>query len=112
MIKSSGYNIYVGNNNTGGIVYNSLSHQYLQLPPKKWNVSVKGNALVADSFTRDDIEILCEKGFFVDTEIDEFAIACNCKMSSRLDKRAFHLMRPLQNSLFKICSFHHIFVPL
>lgn len=21
-------------------------------------------------------------------------------------------MRPLQNSLFKICSFHHIFVPL
>ena len=64
----------------------------MQLPPKKWNVSVKGNALVADSFTRDDIEILCEKGFFVDTEIDEFAIACNCKMSSRLDKRAFHLI--------------------
>ena len=23
-----------------------------------------------------------------------------------------HDMRPLQNSLFKICSFHHIFVPL
>ena len=23
-----------------------------------------------------------------------------------------HKMRPLQNSLFKICSFHHIFVPL
>ena len=22
------------------------------------------------------------------------------------------IMRPLQNSLFKICSFHHIFVPL
>lgn len=92
MIKSSGYNIYVGNNNTGGIVYNSLSHQYLQLPPKKWNVSVKGNALVADSFTHDDIDILCEKGFFVDTEIDEFAIACSRKMSSRLDKRAFHII--------------------
>ena len=23
-----------------------------------------------------------------------------------------HNLRPLQNSLFKICSFHHIFVPL
>lgn len=23
-----------------------------------------------------------------------------------------HKPRPLQNSLFKVCSFHHIFVPL
>ena len=25
---------------------------------------------------------------------------------------SFHMPRPLQNSLLKICSFHHIFVPL
>ena len=25
---------------------------------------------------------------------------------------AISILRPLQNSLFKICSFHHIFVPL
>ena len=30
------------------------------------------------------------------------------KRSMQLNQKA----RPLQNSLFKICSFHHIFVPL
>ena len=25
---------------------------------------------------------------------------------------SINMLRPLQNSLFKICSFHHIFVPL
>lgn len=37
-------------------------------------------------------------------------------MLGRVYKRNTHPgdseMRPLQNSLFKICSFHHIFVPL
>ena len=28
------------------------------------------------------------------------------------NKDVYINMRPLQNSLFKICSFHHIFVPL
>ncbi len=46
---------------------------------------------------------------------------CKVLRGSRLTKKelvetgkypVFHGGRPLQNSLFKICSFHHIFVPL
>jgi hypothetical protein len=40
----------------------------------------------------------------------EKAMGLGCKRHDFVAQT--HELRPLQNSLFKICSFHHIFVPL
>ncbi len=44
--------------------------------------------------------------------IDVFNRNLNSELENNLFLPTNNGKRPLQNSLFKVCSFHHIFVPL
>ena len=92
-MKPSVYNVFVPLSNVGGIVFNSLSRQYLQLSLKNWDRLVENNSNFSSSnLTSIEYEKLFERGFFVEDKMDEYAVAQYRKMATRLNKKTFHLI--------------------
>lgn len=92
MKKPSIYNIFIGSEETGGIIFNSLSQQDLQLSSSKWKQLVKNQKyLIDENIEKEEFALLCQKGFFVDEDIDEYLLVCSQKMRVRLDKRSYHV---------------------
>ena len=80
-MKPSVYNVFVPLSNVGGIVFNSLSRQYLQLSLKNWDRLVENNSNFSSSnLTSIEYEKLFERGFFVEDKMDEYAVAQYRKM--------------------------------
>lgn len=91
-MKSSVYNISVPLEG-GYLVYNSFSKGFLYLSTAVWREHFLPDSTVnLSKLNCDSIAILKENGFIVDADTDEYALALELKMMTRLQKRTYTII--------------------